>query len=191
MGTSATNSSKIMPVPAETTSPAAASTQSLLCGFLRAYLGLATEQVVVYNQKWKIPPDKRLYVTVSSIGPQKSYGATSSTEASVDGKALIESVAIASREMISVDLYSRSQEAINRKEEILQALASIPMQQLCEQYAIKVARIPLTFVDTSGLEATANLNRFSITFAVLRTRVLSKPVEYYDTFSKPSLVIEP
>jgi len=178
-------------VPSDTTSAAAASTQSLICGLLRGYMVLERDQVVVYNQKWKIPADDRLYITVASLGPEKQYGATVDLHDSADESALVEDIAIASQEMIGIDIYSRSQEAIQRKEEVMMALASTAMQQLCEQWAIKVARIPLTFVDTSGLEATARLNRFHLAFAVLRTRTRSSVVQFYDTFQKPKLVIEP
>lgn len=182
-----------MPVPPDTTSTTAPATQSLIAGLLRAYMELTTEQVVVYNQKWKIPNDDRLYITVSSIGPNKSYGATVAQADGPDKQnpALIETVAVATREMIAIDIYSRGQGAVDRKEEILMALASSPMQQLCEEYAIKVARIPLTFADLSGIEGVARLNRFHLAFAVLRTRTKSTAIVYYDQFAKPGLVIEP
>lgn len=180
-----------MPVPADTVSPTAPATQSLICGLLRAYMELTTNQVVVYNQKWKIPPDDRIYITVAAIGPQRPYGATAETRLSADAKQLLEDVAIPTREMIGVDIYSRSQDAVNRKEEILMALASTAMQQLCEQYAMKAARIPLTFVDLSAIEGVARLNRFHLAFAVLRTRMKTSVIESYDTFPKPNLVIEP
>lgn len=182
------------PPTAETTvGPEAPATQSILCGFFRAYMGLKTEQAVVYNQKWKIPNDDRLYLVVASVGPQRAYSASSTTRVVGEGvnEALVEDVAVGSREILSIDIYSKGQAAVNRKEEILTGLASIQMQQLCERYALKVARIPLTFADLSHVEGTARLNRFQISFAVLRTRVVTKPVEYFDQFKQPSLVIEP
>lgn len=180
-----------MPAPADTTTTSAASTQALIAGLLRAYMGLEHDQVVVYNQKWKIPPDERLYVTVSSIGPNRQYGATVGTRLDLENKELVEDVAVASREMIGVDVYSVTQEAVDRKEEVTMALASTACQQLCEQYSIKVARIPLTFVDASSLEGTARLNRFHLSFAVLRTRTKSTPIESFDEFQQPKLAIEP
>lgn len=180
-----------MPVPAETTSMAAPSTQSLLCGLLRRYMGLAIDQCVVYNQKWLVPPDDRLYLTVSSLGPQRAYGATVETFDGPGGGVLLEEIAIPTQEMIGIDLYSRSQEAVDRKEELLMTLASTFAQQLCEQYAMKMARIPMTFADLSGLEGTSRLNRFHLAFAVLRTRSKVTVIEYYDAFSTPALVIEP
>lgn len=180
-----------MSVAPDTTSSAAPATQSLIAGLLRGYMELKTEQVVVYNQKWKIPPDDRIYITIASIGPQKPYGATVEQRLSVDGSQLLEDVAIPTREMIGVDIYSRSQDALNRKEEILQALASTQAQQLSEQWALKLARIPMTFVDLSGVEGVAILNRFHLAFAVLRTRTKTSVIEYYNEFQKPALVIEP
>lgn len=180
-----------MPIPADTTSAAAPATQSLIAGLLRGFMGLAKDQVVVYNQKWKIPPDKRLYIAVSSLGPVKQYGATVETRNSPDNTALLEDVAVASREMLGIDIYSSSQEAVQRKEEVMMAFASTAAQQLCEKWALKLARIPLTFVDASEGEGAARLNRYHLAFAVLRTRTKTSTIEFYNTFPKPELVIEP
>lgn len=185
------NSTKTMPAPVDTTIPAAPSTQSLLCGLFRAYLGLETDQVVVYNQKWKIPADDRLYVCVASIGPNKPYGGTTEEALSPDGLGLDETVSVAMRELLSVDLYSSSQEAVDRKEEILMALRSSLAQQLAEAYSLRIAQIPLSFVDLSGVEGVARLNRFSITIAVLRTRSKTTRIESFATFPTPGLVLNP
>lgn len=180
-------------IPPNTTGVGAPSTQSLIVGLVRAYMGLKTDQVVVFNQKWKIPPDDRLYVTVSSLGPQKSYGVTSETRLNADESALLEDVAIAGREMIGLDIYSSSQEAVSRKEEPVLALNSVAAQQLCERWAIKLARMPLTMVDASIVDGTTRINRFHLAFSVLRTRVKTSIVEAYDTSTvkQPTLAIEP
>lgn len=175
----------------DTTSPAAPATQSLIAGLLRDYMDLKTEQVVVYNQKWKVPPDDGLYLTVSSLGPQKTYGTSANTRLSDDGQDLLEDVSIAGQEMIALDLYSRSQEAVNRKEEPVLCLNSIAAQQLCEKWSLKLARIPLTMVDASALEGAGQLNRFHLAFAVLRTRTKTTIVESFDKFTQPTLALNP
>lgn len=182
-----------MSVPPVTTDVAAPATQSLIVGLVRAYMGLKTDQVVVFNQKWKVPPDDRLYVTVAATGPQKGYGVTSETRLAPDESALLEDVAVSSREMISIDIYSSSQEAVNRKEEPVLCLNSVAAQQLCERWALKLARLPMTMVDASGLEGTTRINRFHLAFSVLRTRVKTSVVEAYDTSTvkQPTLAIEP
>ncbi len=180
-----------MSAPTDTTGPKAPATQSLIAELIRSYMDLKTPQVVVYNQKWKIPNDDQLYITISAVGPQKPYGASAETRLSEDGSQLLEDVSVGSSEMIGVDLYSRSQDAVDRKEEILLCLASTQAQQLAESYAIKLARIPLTFVDLSGVEGAARLNRFHLAFVVLRTRSKTTVIESYDKFEKPQLAINP
>ncbi len=176
-------------MPASTPVPA---TQSLIAGLLRAYLGLETDQVAVYNQKWKVPADARLYLVVSSVGPQRAFGAMTRQYDSTDGKQLLEDASVSSREMIGVDLYSAGQAAVDQKEQVLAALASTAMQQLCEAYSIKVARIPITFVDASEVEGTTRLNRFHLAFAVLRTRTTTRTIAYYSDFTgQPALAINP
>ena len=180
-----------MPPATDTTIPSAASTQSILCGLFRAYMDLATEQVVVYNQKWLIPSDDRLYICVSAVGPQKTYGATVETELTEDRTGLEETVAVNTQEAIGVDVYSSSQDAVDRKEELLMALSSTAAQQLAEKYALRIAQVPLTFADLSGLEGTARLNRFHLSFIVLRTRSKTKVIESFDKFQKPALTLNP
>lgn len=176
---------------ADASLPTAASTQSIICGLFRAYLDLATEQVVVYNQKWKIPSDDRLYICVSAVGPQKVYGATVETELTEARDGLQETAAVNTQEAIGVDLYSFGQEAVNRKEELLLALVSTSAQQLAEKYSLRIAQIPVSFADLSRLEATAQLNRFHLTFLVLRTRSKTKLIESFDQFHTPTLTLNP
>jgi hypothetical protein len=176
---------------ADTTIASAPSTQSLICQLVRDYLGLDTDQAVVYNQNWKLPPDDRLYVVISSLGPQKQYGATSDTAVDLDGN-LVETIAVNSCEFIGVDLFSSDNaKVIAAKDLVPMAFYSIPAQQMCEAYSLKMGRIPLTFVDASGLEATQMLTRFHLAFPVMRCRSNSKIVESFDKFSKPGLVLNP
>ncbi len=176
----------------QTVGQKAPATQSLVVGLLRAYLGLSQDQVVVYNQKWTLPNDSRLYIVVGSLS-QKPYGTSAETRAVPDGagEKLVEDVSVSSREVLTVDVLSRSQEAVNRKEEVLMALSSQAAQELAEVYAIKIARIPAGPNDVSRVEGTARINRFQYVLPVLRTRTRTTDVESFDKFSQPSLVIEP
>lgn len=180
------------PSPEKTVGQSAPATQSLLVGLLRAYLALGNDQVVVYNQKWVLPNDSRLYVVVASLS-QKAYGTSAETRQVEDGDdtKLVEDVSISSREVLTIDLLSRSQEAVNRKEEVLMALSSQAAQALSETYAIKIARIPTGPNDVSRVEGTAKVNRFQYVLPVLRTRTRTTDVDFFDEFNQPSLVIEP
>lgn len=166
-------------MPASNTIP---STQSLIAGALRVWLGLLPAQCVVYNQNWRLPTDKGLYVTISSLGPNKPYGTSTSTLVNEKGE-LVESVSVNSREVITIDLRSRDQSALDRKEEALAWFASSDAQMFCEQWAIKLAQIPLTFVDASRVEGAARVNRQHLAMPLLRTRSTSRVVPSFDTDS--------
>lgn len=176
-----------MPTPA-TDTPTAPSTQSLIAGRLRTWLGLLAEQCVVYNQNWRLPLGRGLYVVVSSLGPQKNYGATIDAVPTAD--ALVETVSINSREVIAVDLRSRDQSAIDRKEEALAWFSSSDAQAFCEQWGIKLAQIPLTFVDASRVEGAARINRQHLALPLLRTRSTSRSIPYFDSFGEQTLTVE-
>lgn len=171
----------------------APATVDLIVALLRSFLGLEDDQAVVYNEKWKIPNDDRLYIVVQALGPQKPYGAT--VETNSVGEKLIETVAIPSREVIGVDLYSAGQEALDRKDEVLAALASTSAQAISERYSLKIARIPITFSDASRVVGTRRVTRFHVAFAVFRTRTRESAIEFFDNFedARPpkKLITEP
>ncbi len=164
----------------KTVGPKAPTTQSIFVGLFRAYMGLDDDQVIVYNQKWIVPNDDRLYLVVSSLGPQRPYGASAQLEDK--GDKLVETVSIPSREVITVDLHSAGQAAVDRKEEVLMALASTLAQATCERWSLKIGRTPLSFADASRLLGTTRITRFHLAFPVLRTRSREMAVDYYDNF---------
>lgn len=169
-------------------------TINLIVGLIRAYMGLATEQVVVYNQKWRIPSDNRLYISVGYLA-QKPYAPSIAYEnfgGTVEKPAgLKEVTSINSQETFTINIYSRGDEAILRKDEVLLAFSSTMAQQLCEKYAIKLGRLPVGMTDISQLDGAAILNRFAITINALCARSQERVVEYFDQFPTPGLVINP
>ena len=40
----------------------------VIVGIIRREMDLAADQVVIYNQRWLIPPDYRLYVSLNLTG---------------------------------------------------------------------------------------------------------------------------
>lgn len=163
-------------------------TLNLIVGLIRSYMGLARDQVVIYNQKWKIPADDRVYISVGYLNI-KPYGGSSTTEPTAEG--LKEITTLNSQETLSINVMSRSQEAILRKDEVILAFRSTAGQQLCEANSIKLGQLPVSFVNLSVQEGTAILNRFNVTINALVARVQERIIEYYDQFPTPALTIEP
>ncbi len=167
-------------------------TLNIVVGLVRDYLGLEPDQVVVYNQKWRIPSDQRLYVTIGLLA-QKPYGSTLEHLPFTDesGEGLKEVVTLNSQESLSVNVYSRGQLAIERKDEVIMAFGSTAAQQLCEQHSIKLGRLPLAMTDVSGLDGVAILNRFVATINLLCARRQERVVQYFNRFQVTGIIINP
>lgn len=71
------------------------------------------------------------------------------------------------------------------------ALNSTLAQQMMEKHAFKLATLPVSFRDLSGLEGASRLYRFQADVALLRVRRKENVVQYYDKFAGPALIINP
>lgn len=159
-----------------------------LVQIIRDFVGLERDQVVVYNQNWKIPPDKRLYVTVGLLYT-KPYGSVRTYEER-DG-ALVEVINLNTQETYDLNIYAYDREALVNKDEVIMALNSTLSQQVQEQFSFKLAKLPTSLKDLSALEGSSNLYRFQADVALLRARRKENVVQYFDKYSNPSLIINP
>lgn len=165
-------------------------TINYLVQIIREFMRLANDQVVVYNQGWKIPPDNRLYISVGLLG-SKPYASSKAYEDSPDGKALLEVISLNSQELYSLNIYSYDMSVLERRDEVVMALNSTLAQQMMEKHSFKLATLPTSFRDLSGLEGASRLFRFQADVALLRVRRKENVVQYYDKFAGPSLIINP
>jgi hypothetical protein len=165
---------------------------NLLINGLRSFMDLADIQVVLYNQKWRNPNDDRLYVVFALLST-KPYGNRKEYEQNPEGTALLENLSVNIRETYSIHIFSRNQDAMNRKEEILFFLNSDEAQQIQEAASFKLATLPVSFVDTSDTEGAGRINKFTITVNALRVVTTSRIVQYFDKFQIPpkNLFINP
>lgn len=163
-------------------------TINLLVQIIRSFLNVANDQVVVYNQGWKIPADRRLYVSVGLLAT-RPFGSSRSYEDSPDGTKLLEVITLNAQEVFSINIYSYDAEAIQRKDEVIMSFNSTNAQQVMEEFSFKLASLPQSLTDLSELEGAARLYRFQANVAVLRARRKENVVQYYDKFQQPSLVI--
>ena len=162
-------------------------TLQLLRSILLPELALAEDQVMLYNQKFDIPPDDRLYVTLSIIGSKTFAGNTTYVNDPVSGE-LTEQQNVNRQELVSVLVQSLSGEARDRNWEVVAAFDSTKAQQVMEANSFSIGRVPVAMTDVSEVEATARLNRYVLTFNVLVAYTKTKPVPFYDQFRIPPLV---
>ena len=159
---------------------------------LRTFMKLRDNQVVLYNQKWKMPNDDGIYITVALLDT-KPYGNQREYRDNDDLTALLEVLTVYTRETYSIHIFSQSQEAMNRKEEVLFFLNSTAAQQAQEASGFKLATLPVSFVDTSETEGASRLNKYTCTVNLLRATSRENVVQYYDKFpnSEKNLLINP
>ena len=160
----------------------------LLRALLVTELNVAADRVFVYNSKWNIPADDGLFVLVSFLRG-KPYSTGRWYEDTADGLKEIQEMAV--QETYTIDLFSRSAEARDRRNDVLFALNSTAAQQMCETYSMKIGDLPTAFNDLSHIEASARLNRYQLTFNVLRIERRERVAPYYSDLTSPSLLIEP
>jgi hypothetical protein len=155
----------------------------VLADLFQQQLDLPADRVFIYNQKWKIPPDDDIFIVVSLL-TMKPYGSYR-RQADDPLFGLIEVIGTNLQETYTVDIFSRNGMARVRRLELLFALQSTQAQQLSEDNSFRLATVPPVFVDLSGLEGSAILNRYQLTFSLLRAEERKRAIEYFDTFENP------
>lgn len=144
-------------------------------------LDLNPDQVNFYNQKWNVPPDERLYITIGLQG-RKIFGNDSYVE-NREGDGYYEIKTSNIQDLISIDVFSRGPAALFRSPEVLHALVSQHSQQTQEKYSFKIATVPPSFTDLSEEMGAAILYRYQIIMPVLSVLKSEKKVDYYDQFT--------
>ena len=127
-------------------------------------MGIDEDKVIIYNQKFVIPPTSGLYIYVERKGSQR--------EISSRNKMIVDALGNANEnqdsnwiEDICVGIYSRDLEAEQRKEEAAMALHSIFSQQMQELNSFKIFR-EVNIIPIGEIEGAARLYRFDLEFKV-------------------------
>ena len=158
-----------------------------ICDIIQTDMGLSDGQVYTYNQKINIPTDSQLYIAVGELsskpfGSSLTYGASGSAS----GYYSTESVNVMTT--VSVDIMSRSTEALHRKEEVVMALNSHYSIQIQEANSFSIAKLPINLVNLGHLEGTAIPYRFNFSFNITYFKSKIQSIDYYDTFSEHTII---
>lgn len=156
--------------------------EQIVVDILTREMALPTNTIWIRDQNRKIPNDTGLYVIVGMVDTPVVL---SNTVRMIEvGDVQKEVAVVQTRENIQIDILSRSNSAILRRYEVLTALKSIYAMQQQELYEFKLARSPISFVNSSDAEGGSTLNRFSITISALVWYKIEKNTEeYYDEFA--------
>jgi hypothetical protein len=170
----------------------------ILVDIVRREMRLKADQVVIYNQRWIIPPDDRLYVAISvtgsaPFGVNRKYASSSATDPQTGQPVptLNEELSVNTRDILTFNIYSASGEARERRNELIFALESTYAEQQMEKYSFLIGSVPTSYVDVSEEEGTKIINRYAITYNVQYAQSASNPVEYFDKFQDVALTLQP
>lgn len=151
---------------------------------LRGELNLKEDQTVLYNQAFEIPPDDRLYISVGVLGG-RNFAVKTKYMGETNVAELNQQQGVNRQELVSIQLYSKSDDALTRNWEVPLALNSTRAQQVQEKYSFKIGNLPVSMVDVSDPEGAHRLYRYALTVAVLVAYRKTTPVDFYDSFQTP------
>lgn len=160
-------------------------TIELFADLIASEMGLEPGRSQIYNQRRKIKAgDDGIFVDVALLGsrPFAVKRGYSVDPAQTD---LVEGQTVNVQEVVQIDVFSFDESARLRKFDVLFALTSTAAQRMCEANAMKIGRVPPSFVDASSQEGGAILNRFVLTLNLLRSYGRTKAAPTYDQFSIP------
>lgn len=157
----------------------------LLCDIIEKEMGLENGQVYLYNQKINIPSDSRLYIAVGVLSPKPFSNSNKMVESDF-GLNSVQSVNM--QALVSIDILSRSTEALNRKEEVILALNGNYAQSQQELNSFYLGKITTGFTNLSEIDGAAIDYRFNLSLNIQYTITKTKAVDYFDTFDSPEVV---
>ena len=153
---------------------------------LRKEMSLDQQHIWIQAQNRKIPPNSNdLYIVVGVVDflPISSKSYFRQVEGS-DEIAHIERQVLYGRANVQIDIFSRSNEARNRRGEILMALNSFYSKGVQDSKQFRIFELPSTFINLSGLAGGSDINRFTMRFYAMIAETKEKSSDYYDTFNE-------
>ena len=162
----------------------------VVANILQQQLALKDDQVLLYNQKFDIPADERMYVVLAFLGSKTFATKTEYVNDPLSGS-LVETQTTNRQEIYSVRIRSWSSEARQRNWEISPALKSDFAQQQMEQASMSIGYLPTSMNDISRLEGTKILNEYALTIRALVAYSKTAPVDYFDQFAPPEIFTNP
>lgn len=152
--------------------------EEYIVDIIRTEMGLDQQHIWIQNQNRKIPPQSdNLYCVVGCVNfrpissKSRFLSETDQEEQIVYGRADVQ-----------IDLLSRSNEARERRAEVMMALNSFYSKNIQDKKQFKIFELPATFMNTSDLQGGSDINRFTIRIPTMISESKIKNTDYYDKF---------
>lgn len=134
--------------------------------------------VTIANQNIKLFTTDKLQITVKTVSSEV-YASRSEFKEVVNG--YIETVYLNEKKKLQIDIYSKNNDARERYFEVLASLKSYIAQEQEDLYSFKIGEIGKV-INLSGLDGSADISRYSVTFSILTHDKKETFVDYYDKF---------
>lgn len=141
--------------------------------------GFIVPSCYVYAPNISIGKTDKLQICIQSINSRILSNNNSYKE--IDNE-FFEIQEIILNDTIQIDVFSSSDEAKNRWGEVVSALHSLYCQYMQEKHHFRVFQIPNNVKNTSSVEGSARLYRWTITIQVNHKKQYIKNADYYDKF---------
>lgn len=157
--------------------------EQIIADIVKQEMVLDDDHVWILNQNRKIPNTDDLFLVVGMVDSRvlSSVNTAIPTE-----EGMTEVQQVITYDNIQIDLFSRNNEALKRRWEVIAALNSVYSIQKQEEKNIKIFTIPRTFANTSGAEGGSLINRYSIIITCQtwyrKEKVLQSEESYFDSF---------
>lgn len=155
----------------------------ILGDIIKEFMVLTDQQIMIYNQNFKLPQTSGLFV-ILQYNNSKVYSGKNqfipAPEGDVGGQ---ESITTLTQENYTINIISKDDEARQRKAEVILSLNTNFAQDQQELYQFKIAEISNSFDNVSELEGAAMINRFAINVSLLARYEKIRDVTYYDDFT--------
>lgn len=145
----------------------------LVCDIIKKFMGLGDQYVYIMNQKIEPVADDVMRVAVSSLSP-KSFGSAKGYDAS--GEVISTSILLP----VDITIYSKTTEAMIRKEEVIAALSSDYSQRQQELNAFSIGRLPFAMATIGGVEGASIPFAYNISFNLKYTSTIRKNTSFFD-----------
>ena len=159
----------------------------LLCDIIRKEMELENDQVYIFDQKYTMPNDSRVYVTVGVLS-EKPFSRSNRIE-EIGG--VFSEISTANfRSILSVNVQSKSTEALYRNVDAMIALNSNYSRTQQEANNFYIAPLSDQINNISEIDGSGIPYRFNFGATMQYSKIKVKSITYYDTFEKPSVTTE-
>lgn len=154
----------------------------VLADIIQTFMDLEDGQVVLAYQKFTIPTDG-LLVVLTSVNDQEISRDSFLRANDAGGQDEVNQIVMLHE--VQVDILSFDNAARTRRLEIPMAIGSFYSEQEQEANSLQIARNMIPMQDTSFLEVTKYLSRYTTRIRMTAlTELVKSNAEYYDDFSR-------